>query len=138
MPRRVVGSVIRDDQGRVLLCQRPEEKRHGGRWEFPGGKILRGESMLQAARRELSEELGVEVVGVRGQPVPVQDPGSEWVVEFIETVIDGEPEAREEHTRVEWVPPEESTDYDLAPADREFVETYLRSMLAGPGPGGPG
>lgn len=131
MPRRVVGAVIRDDRDRVLLCQRPDEKRHGGLWEFPGGKILRGESMLHAARRELSEELGVEAVGVKGQPVPVQDPASEWVVEFIETVVEGEPRAREEHTRVEWVPPEETVDYDLAPADREFAENYLSSMLAG-------
>lgn len=128
MPRRVVGAVILDDRGRVLLCQRPEEKRHGGRWEFPGGKILRGESMLQAARREIGEELGVEVVGVKGQPVPVQDPGSEWVVEFVETVIQGEPSA-DEHLDVVWVPMDEVGDYDLAPADRAFAEGYLASMV---------
>lgn len=128
MPRRVVGAVIRDGQDRVLLCQRPEQKRHGGRWEFPGGKILRGESILQAARRELGEELDVEVVGVKGQPVPVQDPGSEWVVEFVETVVEGEPRARE-HMEVVWVPREEVVDYDLAPADREFAENYLSTVL---------
>ncbi|MFB6241050.1 MAG: (deoxy)nucleoside triphosphate pyrophosphohydrolase [Gemmatimonadota bacterium] len=128
MPRRVVGAVIRDDRDRVLLCRRPEEKRHGGRWEFPGGKILRGESILQAARRELSEELDVEVVGVRGQPVPVQDPASEWVVEFVETMVEGEPRARE-HTEVVWVPRDEVADYDLAPADRDFAENYLSTVL---------
>lgn len=128
MPRRVVGAVILDERGHVLLCQRPEEKRHGGRWEFPGGKILRGESMLQAARREIGEELGVEVVGVKGQPVPVQDPGSEWVVEFVETVVQGEPRA-DEHIEVRWVSRDEVTDYDLAPADREFAEGYLASMV---------
>lgn len=128
MPRRVVGAVMRDDRGRVLLCQRPTEKRHGGRWEFPGGKILRGESILQAARRELSEELGVEVIGVKGQPVPVSDPASEWVVEFVETVIEGEPRA-DEHLEVVWVPLGEVSEYDLAPADRTFAEGYLSSML---------
>lgn len=128
MPRRVVGAVIRDEQDRVLLCQRPEEKRHGGRWEFPGGKILRGESILQAARRELGEELEVEVVGVKGQPVPVQDPASEWVIEFVETVVEGEPRARE-HMEVVWVPRAEVAEYDLAPADREFAENYLSTVL---------
>lgn len=128
MPRRVVGAVIRDEGGRVLLCQRPEEKRHGGLWEFPGGKILRGESILQAARREIGEELGVEVVGVKGQPVPVGDPASEWVVEFVETMVKGEPRA-DEHQEVVWVPREEIVDYDLAPADREFAEGYLDSVL---------
>lgn len=131
MPRRVVGAVISDDRGRVLLCQRPEGKRHGGRWEFPGGKILRGESILQAARRELSEELGVEVIGVKGQPVPVQDPASEWVVEFVETMAEGTPRA-EEHIQVEWVSRGEVTDYDLAPPDRTFAENYMASMLQTP------
>lgn len=128
MPRRVVGAVIRDDRERVLLCQRPTEKRHGGRWEFPGGKILRGESILHAARRELSEELDVEVVGVKGQPVPVQDPASEWVVEFVETVVEGDPRAHE-HLEVVWVDRDEVTEYDLAPADREFAENYLSTVL---------
>lgn len=128
MPRRVVGAVIQDESGRVLLCKRPEEKRHGGRWEFPGGKILRGESILQAARREIGEELGVDVAGVKGQPVPVRDPASEWVVEFVETVVQGEPRA-DEHQEVVWVPREEIVEYDLAPADREFAEDYLDSVL---------
>ena len=57
---RVIAAVIaRGD--RLLVCQRPPHKRHGGLWEFPGGKCEPGESDLEAARRELHEELGVEL-----------------------------------------------------------------------------
>jgi A/G-specific adenine glycosylase len=47
--------------GRVLIAQRPEEKLLGGMWEFPGGKVERGESLPECLRRELKEELGVSV-----------------------------------------------------------------------------
>ncbi len=43
-------------------------ERHGGLWEFPGGKIEQGESLLEARNRELVEELSVAVVRV-GEPL---------------------------------------------------------------------
>lgn len=55
--------MIRRD-GRYLVCRRPAQKRHGGLWEFPGGKIDDGESLLDAARRELAEELSINVIEV--------------------------------------------------------------------------
>jgi 8-oxo-dGTP diphosphatase len=63
MPIRVLASVIERDH-RLLVCRRPLDKRHGGLWEFSGGKVREGESDLEAARRELREELAVEVTGV--------------------------------------------------------------------------
>jgi A/G-specific adenine glycosylase len=47
--------------GRVLIAKRPEEKLLGGMWEFPGGKVERGETQPACLRRELKEELGVSV-----------------------------------------------------------------------------
>ena len=78
---RVVAAVI-ERQGSYLVCQRPFEKRHGGLWEFPGGKLLDGEGVKEAASRELHEELGVDVVTV-GEPIfSLQDPGSPFLVMF--------------------------------------------------------
>lgn len=55
-----VGILIRQD-GALLLSTRPEGKAYAGYWEFPGGKIEAGETVTQALRRELVEELGVNI-----------------------------------------------------------------------------
>ncbi|MCE1249299.1 MAG: NUDIX domain-containing protein [Comamonadaceae bacterium] len=56
-----VGILIRADDGALLLSTRPPGKAYAGYWEFPGGKIEAGESVEQALRRELIEELGVTI-----------------------------------------------------------------------------
>lgn len=48
--------------GSFLLAQRPHGKSYAGYWEFPGGKVEQGETLLQALQRELREELGIEIV----------------------------------------------------------------------------
>ena len=58
--RVAVGVLVRAD-GAVLLADRPAGKPYSGYWEFPGGKIERGETVMQALERELAEELGVRV-----------------------------------------------------------------------------
>jgi 8-oxo-dGTP diphosphatase len=55
-----VGILIRDDDA-LLLTSRPEGKPYAGYWEFPGGKLEAGETVAQALRRELQEELGVTI-----------------------------------------------------------------------------
>lgn len=57
----VVAGVIENDDGRVLIAQRPEGAHLGGGWEFPGGKVGAGETALEALTRELREEIGIEV-----------------------------------------------------------------------------
>ena len=55
-----VGILLRPD-GRFLLNTRPEGKPYAGSWEFPGGKIEPGEAVADTLRRELREELGIEI-----------------------------------------------------------------------------
>ncbi len=55
-----VGILVRPD-GALLLATRPEGKPYAGYWEFPGGKVEPGESVAQALRRELMEELGIRI-----------------------------------------------------------------------------
>lgn len=55
-----VGVLVRPD-GTFLLTSRPQGKAYAGYWEFPGGKLEVGESVEQALKRELYEELGIEI-----------------------------------------------------------------------------
>lgn len=116
---RVVASVV-ERGGRLLICRRPEGKRHGGRWEFPGGKLEPDESLLEAATRELREELDLEVVALGRALFARQDPGTVFRIEFVEVVVQGEPRALE-HDELAWVFPERLVDYRLAPTDLAFA-----------------
>ena len=59
-----VGVLVRAD-GALLLSTRPPGKVYAGYWEFPGGKLEQGESVEQALRRELQEEIGVRITAVQ-------------------------------------------------------------------------
>ena len=67
-----VGVLLREDKS-FLLTSRPAGKAYAGYWEFPGGKLEAGETVEQALRRELQEELGIEI----GDAVP-------WKVEMVD------------------------------------------------------
>ncbi|HSW03064.1 NUDIX domain-containing protein [Aquabacterium sp.] len=64
-----VGVLVERDaqgrEGRFLLTSRPEGKVYAGYWEFPGGKFEPGETLEQALRRELHEELGITIGAVQ-------------------------------------------------------------------------
>ena len=123
MPIRVLASVIQRNE-RLLVCRRPVYKRHGGLWEFPGGKVKEGESDLEAARRELWEELGVRVQDVGPVEFSVRDPGSDFIIEFLPVIIQGDPQCLE-HEALAWEEEEALRSYDLAPSDRRYVEFRL-------------
>jgi mutator protein MutT len=121
----VVAAVI-ERGGQYLICRRPVHKRHGGLWEFPGGKIEPGESSIDAACRELREELAVEVTTVHPSLLSVADPGSAFIIDFVPTEILGDPKCLE-HSELRWVTPPELDKLDLAPSDRQFADFLLRS-----------
>ena len=58
----VAVGVLIDAESRFLLTSRPPGKVYAGWWEFPGGKLERGESVVAALARELHEEIGIDVV----------------------------------------------------------------------------
>jgi len=67
-----VGVLINRD-GRFLLTSRPEGKVYAGYWEFPGGKLEAGESVEQALRRELHEELGITIAAAQPWKIELMD-----------------------------------------------------------------
>jgi 8-oxo-dGTP diphosphatase len=72
-PVDVAVGILIDVDGRFLLTSRPEGKVYAGYWEFPGGKLEAGETVAQALRRELHEELGITI-----------GPATPWKVEIVD------------------------------------------------------
>ena len=73
VPVDVAVGVLVDPQGRFLLTSRPEGKVYAGYWEFPGGKLEAGETVEAALRRELHEEIGIEIGAVQPWRVEIVD-----------------------------------------------------------------
>jgi mutator protein MutT len=123
----VVAAVVRRGD-RYLVCRRAFGKRHGGLWEFPGGKVHDGETLGEAIRRELREELGMAALDVAAEPrFSAPDPASSFVIFFLDTETRGEPVAHE-HEAVGWYGVGDLAQLPLAPSDLRFVrEDLLRS-----------
>jgi len=61
MAIRVAVGVIINKNNQVLIAKRGSHQHQGNKWEFPGGKVEKGETSQQALKRELKEELGIEI-----------------------------------------------------------------------------
>jgi mutator protein MutT len=120
---RVIACVI-TRESQFLVCQRPLSKRHGGLWEFPGGKVEPGETDEAAARRELKEELGVELISASEIEYSAADSDSPYVIAFMPVSVRGTPSCTE-HTAIRWGSPTELASLPLAPSDRCFVDHLL-------------
>ncbi len=89
----VVVGIIRDDNGKMFVAQRPPQVHCPGLWEFPGGKIEAGETPLQALIREYEEEVGINVISAhRLIQFPYEYPEQCLLLDFwIIDAYDGEP-----------------------------------------------
>jgi 8-oxo-dGTP diphosphatase len=124
---RVVAGAVFDPQGRVLIAQRPAGKHMAGRWEFPGGKINAGESELQALRRELLEELGVNLERAE-RLLELSHDYPERRVQLCMwrvTAYRGEPRTLDGQA-LKWVKPADLASEDLLEADRPIVLALQR------------
>jgi 8-oxo-dGTP diphosphatase len=72
-PIDVAVGVLIDGEGRFLMTSRPTGKVYADHWEFPGGKLESGETVAQALRRELNEELGIDIGQAHAWQVEIVD-----------------------------------------------------------------
>ena len=123
----VVAAVI-FAEGRVLCVQRPENAREyvSLKWEFPGGKIESGENREHALRREIREELDVEIEILEYfMTVEHTYPDFHLVMHaYTCSIAKGEPVLKE-HVALKWLRVEELDQLDWAAADIPIVEKLL-------------
>lgn len=125
----VVCAIIERD-GRFLIARRPAGKHLALKWEFPGGKIEQDEDEISALRRELREELLVEVEIVE-RLTPVEHCYPDRSLRLIAwrcRLVDSEPEAGE-HEELRWIEIDDASDYDFPEADIPLLEEYRKKML---------
>ena len=116
-PLMTVVAALAAKEGRLLIAQRPMGRHMGGKWEFPGGKLEKGETPEAALRRELNEELGVDAdIGPIRAAIPYSYPEKDVLLLFYVARLMGEPKPIDE-AALAWVTPDELAGYDLAPVD---------------------
>ncbi|MER2090642.1 (deoxy)nucleoside triphosphate pyrophosphohydrolase [Sporosarcina sp. JAI121] len=122
----VVGAIIENETGNILCALRGPEMTLPNYWEFPGGKIEKGETKEEALKREIQEELGC-MIEVFDQ---VDDTTYEYekvivrLETFITKILSGTPIATE-HAQIKWVPRKELLTLTWAPADIPAIEKLL-------------
>jgi 8-oxo-dGTP diphosphatase len=118
----VVAALIQDDQGRYLITRRRGGSHLAGMWEFPGGKREPGESLEEALRRELIEELSATFsVGEKVETVSWQYPERTVVLHFYRCRFESGTIEPLEQQAMEWVEPARLAELEFPPADRELI-----------------
>lgn len=119
---RVAVGVLRDGRGRVLVARRPGAAHQGGKWEFPGGKVDESETVLDALRRELAEELGIELESARRLiRIPHSYPDRQVLLDvWLVNRYRGVPHGREGQP-LRWVNLDNLGGLDLPAADRPIL-----------------
>jgi len=120
---RVVGAVIMNDDDEILCAQRPEGKNLALKWEFPGGKVEKGETETGALVRELDEEMEcrINVLDKITTTVYEYDFGIVELTTYYAKILSGEIKMLE-HVDMKWMNRENIDALDWAPADIPAIE----------------
>jgi len=114
---------------RVLVCQRKDKDTFGGYWEFPGGKREPNESIEQCLRRELREELAIEVEPTAALPV-VQHKYPHVHLSlhpFLCRLVSGKPQLLE-CQKLAWASSAELGNYNFPPANAAMIEQIIQRL----------
>ena len=119
----VAVGVILDSRNRILIARRAESAHQGGLWEFPGGKVEPCETVQQALRRELREELEIDIGSCEPLLEIHHDYGDKAVLLDVHVVRDFSGSARGcEGQPLAWVGADELGNYECPAANRPIVE----------------
>lgn len=128
----VVAGTLRRPDGLWLMHRRPDDKHHGGLWEFPGGKVEDDEIPPESLIRELHEELGIICRMDDCTPIAFAESGAVGAAEAIVILLynvmawEGEPQALEGGA-VDWFTPDEMRALPKPPLDVELAARLLQN-----------
>ena len=127
-PVLAVGGVFFDDEGRVCLVRRGRPPM-AGRWSLPGGRVEQGERLVDALRRELAEETGLEVeVGELVEAIELVDGERHYVVlDYRCRIVGGTLRAGDDALEVTMVEVDRLAAYDVTTAVDRVVRRASRS-----------
>jgi len=119
----VVAAGVVEKEGRIMICRRKPDVHNGLKWEFPGGKLEKGESPEAALKRELMEELGIvaEVGRVKDVLLHAYPDRDVLILFYGCRILSGEPEPID-CDAVAWAKPEDLKTFDFADGDMEFID----------------
>ena len=126
---RVTCAVIRNDNGEILVVQRGGKSDHPGKWEFPGGKVEKGEADEDCVLREIREELGIDMVICNRLPEVEHDYGFKKItlVPFVCDTLDTKP-ILTEHSSYNWLDPNDLMEVDFCEADIPVALNYTNTL----------
>lgn len=129
--RKVTAAILIRD-GNVLIAKRKPGKRLASFWEFPGGKIEEGETPEECLKREMKEELGIDInVGQYfGENVYHYEFGTVRLMGFWASMKGGVITPRV-HDEVRWVTPDNLDQFIFTPADLPFVKKLMELSNSG-------
>jgi 8-oxo-dGTP diphosphatase len=132
----VTCAIIRNDDGQILVVQRGEATDHPLKWEFPGGKLDRGETEEECIIREIREELSMDIVICRRMDSVEHDYGHKQImlIPFVCDTLDELP-FLSEHNAYKWVSDAELLSCDFSEADVFVAQNYLSDTLTEDNPG---
>ena len=118
-----VTAAIIIDNNKILIAQRGANEKLAGKWEFPDGKIELDETPQECLKREIKEELEVdiEVGDYLGESIYTYPNGEIKLIAYFATVVDGDIKLSV-HDKIDWITIGEIDEYDFAAADIYFVE----------------
>ena len=131
IPHKQIGvAVIWNDEGQILIDRRRQEGLLGGMWEFPGGKIEPGETVEACVRREIQEELGIEVT-VGDRLITVEHAYTHFRVTLYVhhcQYVSGEPRPIE-CDEIRWVSVDELDEYPFPKANTRIIEAIREQLI---------
>jgi|TARA_B110000259_G_C14020407_1_gene402812 8-oxo-dGTP diphosphatase len=121
----VVCAIFEQD-GEILICRRKEGLKNERKWEFPGGKVIDGESMLKALKREIKEELNIDIK-IGDQVSKVKCFEGEFTLLAYKCNALNPIVISNDHDKLKWVSKEEILNYDLLDTDKIIIKEILES-----------